>query len=65
MNPAHPPPGENPSPRTFLKAAAPTVVGATGPSGSKTPVIGTGEFRDECQHGRGVATGRVGKLRKV
>ena len=47
-----------PSRRTFLKAAGAAAIAAPlaradEPAGSKTPVIGTGEYRYECHHGWG------------
>jgi hypothetical protein len=56
---------QDPSRRTFLKAAgaaaigAPLIVGAADKAGSGTPVIGAGEFRYECHHGWGQVPGHI------
>jgi hypothetical protein len=53
--------------RTFLRRTAagaaaivsPTILGAAGKSGSKNPVIGSGEYRYECIHDWGQLPGRL------
>ena len=62
MSPSETRPGSQPTRRTFLKTArvaalsvgtGPLILNASNKSGSKTPIIGKGEFRYEAHHGFG------------